>query len=227
MDMQLPAEEPAAGPWREVPLSDMVDLLLRTADATAGRPAVVAVDGRSASGKTTLARRLCGGAARSAMVSTDDIAWHHSFFDWDDLLATGVLEPVHRGEPVRYRPPAWDEHGRAGAVEVPSGLDLLVVEGVGCARRRLAPLLDAVVWVQSDVVEAERRGLARDIASGENGTAEQTIAFWHDWGAQEQAVLARERPWERACVVVAGTPPWPCDEQHVVIAPPGPGAGVW
>lgn len=226
MGMRLPVEEPEAGPWRQVELTELVDLLLRAA-APVGRPAVVAVDGRSASGKTTLARRLCSEVQRSALVSTDDVAWHHSFFGWDDLLATGVLEPARRGEAVRYRPPAWGERGRDGAIGVPSGLDLLVVEGVGCGRRRLAPLLDAVVWVQSDVAEAERRGLARDIASGANGTAEQTTAFWEEWGVEEQAVLAEERPWERACVVVAGTPPWPCDDRHVVIAPaPVPASGA-
>ena len=226
MGMRLPVEEPEAGPWREVALTELVDLLLDAAAAPDGRPVIVAVDGRSASGKTTLARRLCREAARTSLVSTDDVAWQHSFFGWTDLLATGLLEPVRRGEAVSYRPPPWDEHGREGAIHVPSGLGLLVVEGVGCGRRRLAPLLDAVVWVQSDVGEAERRGLARDIASGENGTAEQTMAFWHEWGVEEQAVLAQDRPWERACVVVAGTPPWPCDDQHVVIAAaPSPAAG--
>jgi hypothetical protein len=40
-------------------------------------------------------------------------------FDWADLLAHGVLEPVRRGEGVSFRPPAWRERDRAGAIEVP------------------------------------------------------------------------------------------------------------
>jgi len=34
-----------------------------------------------------------------------------------------------------------------------------------------------VLWVQSDFAGAERRGIARDVAQGDNGDAEQSIAF--------------------------------------------------
>jgi hypothetical protein len=54
-------------------------------------------------------------------VSTDDIAWHHGFFDWDGLLVEGVLTPTARGEAVSFRPPALVERGREGAVEVSAG----------------------------------------------------------------------------------------------------------
>jgi hypothetical protein len=40
-----------------------------------------AVDGRSSSGKTTLAARVQAAVAGSAVVHTDDIAWWHSRFD--------------------------------------------------------------------------------------------------------------------------------------------------
>lgn len=220
MGMLLPDEEPAVGPWREIPILELVDRLRRAAGAPAGRPIVVAVDGRSASGKSTLAARLHAAVPRSAMVSTDDIAWHHSFFDWADLLAAGVLEPVRRGEPVSYRPPAWEERGRTGAVQVPGGIELLLVEGVGAGRRSLAPLVDVVVWVQADVQEAERRGLARDLVTDDHGGPEKVIAFWHEWQAQERPFLADERPWDRAGVIVAGTAPPECADGHVAVAPP-------
>lgn len=84
-------------------------------------------------------------------------------------MAGGLLIPVRQGAGVQYRPPGWKAGGRVGAIEVPAGLSLVVVEGVGAGRRELAHLLDAVVWVQSDFAEAERRGIARDVASGVNG----------------------------------------------------------
>ena len=220
MGMLLPAEEPEAGPWRTVPIAELAGLVVAAAGGHHGRPAVVAVDGRGASGKSTLAARLQAAVPRSAVVHTDDIAWHHSFFGWTELLTTGVLEPVRRGEGVRYRPSAWDERGRRGAVEVPSGRDLLLVEGTGAGRRALSPYLDAVVWVQSDLAEAERRGLVRDLAGGDQGSLEETVAFWHEWMAEELTFLADDRPWERACVVVAGTPPSPCSGDQVVLSPP-------
>jgi hypothetical protein len=50
-------------------------------------------------------------------------------FDWADLLAHGVLEPVRRGEAVNFRPSAWRDRDGAGAIEVPQELDLLIIEG--------------------------------------------------------------------------------------------------
>jgi hypothetical protein len=82
---------------------------------------------------------------------------------------------------------------------------VLIVEGVGASRVELTPWLDAGIWVQSDFAEAERRGIARDIASGVNGDAEATIAFWHTWMAEELPFFARDRPWERADLILAGT----------------------
>src|SRR5262249_6217305 len=125
------------------------------------RPVVLAIDGRSSSGKTTVAARLRNVIERSAVVHTDDIAWWHSRFGWADLLIDGILIPAHAGQPVAFRPPPWDEHQRQGAIEVPADCLLLIIEGVGAARRESAHLTDAAVWVQSDERETERRTLAR------------------------------------------------------------------
>ena len=228
----LPEGEPAAGPWRVEPVEVLVRLLLEAAGPVRERPRVVAVDGRSGGGKSTLAEQLHAAVPRSAVVHTDDVAWHHSFFDWEGLLARGVLEPLRRGDAVRYRPPGWRTEGRPGAVEVPAGLDLVLVEGVGAGRRELAHLLDAVVWVQSDAAEAERRGLARDIAAGQDGDLEGSTAFWHEWIAQELPFVAAQRTWERADVVVRGTVAAARDPDSVAIAarggpaPGGPPASV-
>lgn len=193
-------EEPLADPWTAHPLGEVIDELVALLGAPDGRPAVLGVDGRSAGGKSTIAQRLAEAIPGSVVVHSDDVAWWESFFGWDHLMAAGVLEPVHRGEAVRYRPPAWDIRGREGAIEVPAGARLVIVEGVAVTRRSLAGLLDAAVWVQSDVVEARRRGLARDALTG------GTEAFWDEWDAEEIVVLDQDRPWERADLVLCGTP---------------------
>jgi hypothetical protein len=194
-------------------------VISQAAGAPTARPRVVAIDGRSAAGKSTIASRLHNAVAASAVVHTDDVAWHHSFFGWADLLASGVLEPVRRGQAVRYRPPAWDARGRAGAIEVPIGLEMVLVEGVGSGQRALGTLVDAIVWVQSDFPEAERRGIARDIALGDNGDREASISFWRDWMAEELAFVHEQRQWQRACVVVAGTPTLAHGPAEIVLAP--------
>ncbi|CAM3652021.1 hypothetical protein DEFR109230_07000 [Deinococcus frigens] len=136
----------------------------------------------------------------SVVVHTDDFAWHHAFFDWAELLREGVLKPAHAGQAVHFRPPAWDARRREGAIEVPAGCPLLVVEGSGAARKELMPWIDVVVWVQSDLERARTRGLVRD------GDTAQTRVFWDEWMAEEIPFFARERSWERANTIVCGMP---------------------
>jgi hypothetical protein len=97
MALQLASEEPEGGSWRAVSLTVVVEGLLQLGGGrAAGRQGVVlAVDGRSSSGKTTLAARLQDAVTSSAVVHTDDIAWWHSRFGWADLLIEGVLVPFH------------------------------------------------------------------------------------------------------------------------------------
>jgi hypothetical protein len=216
--------EPAFGPWQVLPLAALLTRILDATGAPVARPRIVAIDGRGAAGKTTLATGLGRLVPRSAVVHTDDLAWHEPLFAWGDLLADGVLRPLHAGEAIAFRPPQWERRGRQGRIEVPAGLDLVLVEGTGASQRAHAGLLDATVWVQADLVEAERRGIARDIAQGVNGDAEETVAFWHHWMEAELAFLARERPWERAFVVVHGTPAGPLPPDHVEVADAASGA---
>lgn len=210
--MQLPPEEPNFGPWQLEPVQAFVQRLAKTAPSTPARPTIVAIDGRSAGGKTTLAAVISQAVPNAAVVHTDDVAWHHSFFDWTELLLDGVLEPVRSGKAVRYRPSAWEERGREGAVEVPAGCSMLILEGVGAARRELTHVLDTVVWIQSDMDRARTRGLIRD-----GGDAAAT-AFWDEWMTGELVFLADQRPWEHANVVVSGTPDLIYDpSSHVVV----------
>lgn len=159
---RLPVEEPDLGPWRECSLAGLADSVhvvasRRRESSTRRGPLVVAVDGRSGSGKTTLAMALQSCYDVAAVVHTDDIAWHHSFFDWDGLLVSELLDPVSAGRDVSFRPEAWAVNGRDAVIHVPVGLSLLLVEGVGASRRELAPWLDAALWIQSDVVDARTR----------------------------------------------------------------------
>lgn len=203
--MRLPegSTEPVIADWAPV---DAVSLLASLGVLDRGRPMVLAVDGRSGAGKSTLTRRLTDAVPGASWVSTDDIAWNHSMFDWASELVSGVIAPVRRGLPVDYRPPGWIAHDRPGAVTVPAARTLLVVEGVGSSQRALAGAIDAAIWVQSDAVVARRLGIARDIASGVNGDPDAAIAFWDEWASAEEGFLERERPWLRASAFLAGVP---------------------
>jgi hypothetical protein len=69
------------------------------------------------------------------LTTSSDVPAHHSFLAGDELMSTGVLGPLCRGEAVNFRPPAWEERSRPGAVQVPGGCSLVLVEGVGAGRR--------------------------------------------------------------------------------------------
>lgn len=193
------AAEPELGPWRIVRRADFVELVLDHVGTPGGHPPVIAIDGRSSSGKTTLARRLEEAIPGATMVHTDDVAWWHSCFGWADLLAGGVLQPLRRRQSVAFRPPAWDERDRPGAIEVSAAASLVIVEGVGAGRRELADLLDGVVWVQADLDVTRRRDAAR-IAAGEI-----SAEAYAQWMREEIPFVAEQRTWERAFAVVAGT----------------------
>jgi hypothetical protein len=187
------------------------------AKAADHRPVVLAVDGRSSSGKTTVAGRLQDVVAGSAVVHTDDIAWWHSRFGWADLLIGGILAPARAGRSVSYRPPRWDERQRPGAIEVSADCPLLIIEGVGAARRESAHLTDAAIWVQADERETERRNLVRVGRPG----GSTTVQHLRDWMAEEIPFLAGQRPWARAGIIACGTPQIPFDlATELVVAPP-------
>jgi hypothetical protein len=226
MALQLAPEEPEAGPWRTEPLTVLVQAVTQrvAGGIVSGRPVIVAIDGRSNNGKTLLAARIGEAVPGSAVIHTDDIAWAHSRFGWDDLLIDGILVPVHRGGAVSYRPRRWVEHGRAGSIDVPAGCPLLIIEGDGAGRREVAHLIDALIWVQSDEREAERRRLARDRDPDALDMANKPLdgaPLDHaGWMAEELPFNAAQRTWERADVIVCGTPQILCDPStEVVVAP--------
>ena len=207
--MRLGDGEPDLGPWQSWPEAAVAAEVLRLARAGrqgSGRagPLVVAVDGRGAGGKSHLSEVLAARIPGAVVVHSDDIAWYHSFFAWNDLLVEGVLDPLGRGQAVGYRPPAWDERGREGSIAVAADCPLVLVEGVGVSRLALRPRLDAAVWVQSDLTEAKRRGVDRDVAGGRE--RDEVESFWDEWMQEELPFLAADRPWERADLVVCGTP---------------------
>jgi hypothetical protein len=117
--LQVATEEPEAVPWRIEPFSAVIDAVMRTKPdtAVAGRPVVLAVDGRSNRGKTTLAARIADAVHGAAVVHTDDIAWKHGTYpvhltddgvcDQAVLAATGdVTVPAGAADGQR---PAGDE----------------------------------------------------------------------------------------------------------------------
>lgn len=196
------SSEPIIGTWRCTSVKALIGEL---GTGEPERTRIIAIDGRSASGKTTLAVRLSAAIPNSAIIHTDDVAWNYSMFDWSEVLAGNIITPARAGRPVRYQPPGWAPSGRSGALELPGKLDCLIIEGVGIGRRALGPSIDVLIWVQSDFQLAHERGLARDIATATDRDAAECQEFWDHWMDAEIPFLEKERPWSRADLLVAGT----------------------
>lgn len=185
-----------------------------------GRPeqmTVIGIDGHSGSGKSSLACGLASIDNDVAVVHTDDLAWHHSFFDWGDLLIEHILRPLRRGgSAVSFRPPAWTQRQRAGAIEIPAGTRVVIVEGVGSCRREIRPLLDAIAWIHVRPEVGQRRLIAKGLDTDE---------FRNDWMTQENRFLAEDQTWQYADLWVAGElgQPAPDGKYGNVVTAPGPG----
>jgi hypothetical protein len=161
-----------------------------------GAVPVLAVDGRSGSGKSRLAASLAALVPAAAVVAMDDV-----YPGWDGLAASvpllveHVLEPVTAGRPAAVPRWAWVSGRPAPPRPLPAA-PLLLVEGVGCAARACAPFLSGVVWVAAAAELRKRRALARD--------GDGYAPHWDRWAAQEEAYLEAERPDVRADLVLDG-----------------------
>jgi len=161
----------------------------------AGRTRVIAVDGRSGSGKTSLAAALRGELG-APVVTLEDL-----YGGWDglergiDLLVSEVLEPIAAGRAARVPRYDWAA-GAWGAPWVLEPPHVLVVEGVGAGARRAARYASRLVWMEAAASVRENRALERD--------GETFAPHWDGWAAQEDALLARERTPERADLVIDG-----------------------
>lgn len=126
------------------------------------------------------------------MLHTDDLAWHHGVFSWDELLINDVLPVLRDRHALHYRPPAWVGRSRDGAITLDGDRDFVIIEGVGASQASVRPELDVIIWVETPQSARESRDASR-IAAGET-----SAASYARWMAEENAYMAAERPWEHA-----------------------------
>ncbi|NYI93859.1 hypothetical protein HNR12_000136 [Streptomonospora nanhaiensis] len=174
---------------------------LRRSPARAGGVRVLAVEGRSGAGKTTLARRLAAEAG-CPLLHMDDL-----YPGWSGLAAAvplvrqWVLEPLARGADPRWRPYDW-ARGAFGDWQTTPVRGELVVEGCGSGAAELRPHLAALAWVEAPREERERRLDAR-------WDAAEYAPYRHMWADQEDAFYAAHHPREHADLVIDNGGPAP------------------
>jgi len=192
-----------------------LDRLLETLDgvraAHPDRPVLVAVDGRSGVGKSTLCARLAERAG-AAHVDGDD------FYAGGDAAAlaplapperaaavidvhrlrTEALEPLLAGRTARWRAFDWDAMaGLVAEATACAPAPVVVLDGTYSGRPELADLVDLSVLVALD----ERERLARLAAREGDDLDDAELALWE---AAEDHYFAVVRPPASFDLVVAG-----------------------
>ncbi len=163
------------------------------------RPVLIAIDGLSGAGKTTLAVELAELLRTHISVSVfhlEDI-----YPGWDGLAGgmaryvSDVLPPLAGAGTASWRAWDWEADDDGPSVRTEPA-DVVLMEGVGAACAEARPFLDAVVWVEAAENQRRTMALARD--------GDAYAPFWDRWAQQEAYWLADDDVPGRADVVVEG-----------------------
>lgn len=150
---------------------------------------IVLIDGRSASGKTTLAdalqRRLFKeGETLPRVVHMDDLyeGWH-GLQAGHDLLLRSILNPLIQRKRASWQQWDWALDARNDWREFEGGTPL-IVEGCGSLSRHTAAIAHLSLWLEVDEAVRQARWVQR---SGHDHDE-----WWPIWAAQELDFYSKE-----------------------------------
>jgi uridine kinase len=187
--------DPEQVPGLDAHVAAVVELA-RAAEPRCGDTVVVAVDGHSGAGKTTLA------VAVAARLEAQVVHLDRIYPGWDGLaaavaiLATSVLQPLSEGRPAAYRRWDWARSDWAESHPVDPA-PFLVVEGCGSSVLPAGSYAAVRVFLDADPALRRARGLARD--------GDAYAPHWERWAAQEEALFDRDGSRRRADLVIDTT----------------------
>lgn len=184
-----------------------IDELMKEND----RPILVALDGRSGTGKSTLAKKIAerlGGVE----ITADDFWVGGSNEEWDKKskkekaeqaidwkrIRTEVLEPLLAGKPATWYPFDWKAgHGLSQTPLQSDPKPLIVLDGAYSARPELQDIIDFSILVEvPDDTKRRTRLIGRE--------GEEYMNDWHSrWDIAEDYYFTEVRPRESFDIVIA------------------------
>jgi len=167
---------------------------------------IILIDGRAASGKSSLAAQLKNVLFKELEQAPRLIHMDDLYQGWEGLqlgsfyLNQQILQPLSAGKPAHWQLWDWQE-GERGRAEEPgngwrefSGGTPLIVEGCGAISRVSSELADFRVWIEAPKEIRHARWLERD--------GEKFNDFWHIWAAQEDEFYQQEKSQQLADLVI-------------------------
>ena len=156
---------------------------------------VVLIDGRSASGKTTIADQLQrklfkDGETLPRVVHMDDLyeGWN-GLQAGHDLLLRRILRPVSERRRANWQQWDWALADRNEWREFEGGTPL-IIEGCGSLSQVTAPFANLTLWLEAEDSVRQQRWVDR--------SGHEHDQWWPIWAAQELEFYAREHSAEIA-----------------------------
>ncbi len=167
---------------------------------------IVLIDGRAASGKSSLAAALKNQLFKELEQAPRLIHMDDLYPGWEGLIAGShylnqqILQPLKLGKTASWQ--LWDwEKAQRGRSDEPgngwrefAGGTPLIVEGCGSLSRVSSELADYRVWIETEKQVRQQRWLDRD--------GEKFNEFWHIWAAQEDEFYQQEKSSQLADLVI-------------------------
>src|SRR5690625_1311742 len=184
-----------------------------------GGQVIIALDGRSGSGKTRLARAVTALDSRIHVIAIESFyhGWHGLRAGAPRLIRE-VLRPWAAGLPAQARVWDWDIGAWSQRV-TPQPLPAsgrALIEGCGAGALELAPFTSALGWREAATDVRFARAMCRD--------GEAVAPCWDTWPRQEAALIASHQAPQRADLLLH-SPPDPSPAPRTQSVPPLPPRG--
>ena len=167
---------------------------------------IILIDGRAASGKSSLAASLKNVLFKELEQAPRLIHMDDLYPGWEGLLLGAgylnqqILGPLKAGKTAHWQ--LWDwQKGERGNADEPgngwrefAGGTPLIVEGCGSLSRVASELADYRIWIEAPQDVRHTRWLERD--------GEKFNDFWHIWAAQEDEFYQQEKSKSLADLVI-------------------------
>ena len=167
---------------------------------------IILIDGRAASGKSSLAAELKNVLFKELEQAPRLIHMDDLYPGWEGLqlgafyLNQQILQPLSAGKTAHWQ--VWDwQKAERGRVDEPgngwrefAGGTPLIVEGCGALSRVSGELAHLRVWIEAPKELRHARWIERD--------GEKFNDYWHIWAAQEDEFYQQEKSKSLADLVV-------------------------